>query len=114
MYCIKKYCTFVAEYNLKQKIKAVKNSILELQLKKILPFGQEIVFIIALGILLFGAALNASVSLRYASGIVMFCILLSLFICLIGQFFLEEFRVGTAIVCFFDIGLHCDDSSKFI
>jgi hypothetical protein len=56
-------------------------------LKSTLKFWQEIVFVIALGILIFGITMNISVAFKQGVNIVFYCIFVFLLICLIGQFF---------------------------
>ena len=60
-------------------------------LQSTLKFWQEIVFIIGLGILVFGMTMNAAVSFQQVFNIVFYCIFVSLLICLIGQFFWKNF-----------------------
>jgi hypothetical protein len=56
-------------------------------LKSALKFWQEIVFIIALGILVFGITMNISKSFQNKINIVFYCVFVFLLICLIGQFY---------------------------
>jgi len=56
-------------------------------LKSALKFWQEIIFIIALGILVVGITMNISISFQYKINIVFYCIFVLLLICLIGQLY---------------------------
>jgi uncharacterized membrane protein len=56
-------------------------------LKSALKFWQEIVFIIALGILVFGITMNISVAFKQGINIVFYCMFVFLLICLLGQFY---------------------------
>ena len=60
-------------------------------LQSALKFWQEIVFIIGLGVLVFGMTMNAAVAFKQGINIVFYCIFISLIICLIGQFFWKNF-----------------------
>ena len=71
----------------------MKNSIY-LKFKKILPFWQEIIFIFMLGSMLSGIITNASEMFQYTFNIVIVCIFLPVFICLIGQFFWKNLVLG--------------------
>ena len=54
-------------------------------LKSVLKFWQEIIFIIALVVLVGGITMNISVSFQHKINIVFYCFFVFLLICLIGQ-----------------------------
>jgi len=56
-------------------------------LKSVLRFWQEIIFLVAVGILVFGIAMNASVAFQQVFNIIFFCIFVLLLVCLFGQFY---------------------------
>jgi hypothetical protein len=58
-----------------------------ISLKSALKFWQEIVLIIALGILVFGITMNISVAFKQGINIVFYCFFIFLLICLMGQFY---------------------------
>jgi len=66
-------------------------------LKSALKVWQEIVFLIVFGWLLIYDALNASVIFQYTGGIVLSCIFLALFICLLVQFFWKNKNFGLSL-----------------
>ena len=55
--------------------------------KSALYFWQEIVFAIALGILVFGITMNISVAFKQGINIVFYCVFILLLLCLIGQLY---------------------------
>ena len=59
-------------------------------LKSALYFWQEIIFIIALGVLIIGITINISISFQYKMNIVFYCLFVLLLICLIGQFYWKK------------------------
>ena len=63
-------------------------------LKPALKFWQEIVFIIALGILVGGITMNISISFQYKMNIVFYCLFVFLLICLIGQFYWKNLALA--------------------
>ena len=66
-------------------------------LKSVLKFWQEIVFIIAAGLFLIYDVLNASVIFQHIGGIVISCIVLIFFICLVIQLFWKEAILGMVL-----------------
>ena len=73
-------------------------------LKSALKFWQEIVFIIGLGVLVFGMAMNAAVAFHQVFNIVSFCIFVSLLICLIGQFYWKSLILALCLAVIFGLG----------
>ncbi len=73
-------------------------------IKSVLPFWQEFVLAIGLGILLTGMTINISAAFQQTLNIVAYCIFLSLFICLIGQFFWKNFFVGITLSVILGLG----------
>jgi CHASE2 domain-containing sensor protein len=75
-----------------------------LKLKTALKFWQEIIFIIALGILIFGITMNIRVSFQHTINIVFYSIFLFLFICLIGQFYWKSFALSILLAVVLGLG----------
>ena len=65
-----------------------------IKLKSALKFWQEIIFIIAIGILFFGMTINISAAFHQVINIVFYCMLLLMLICLIGQFYWKNLILG--------------------
>jgi len=73
-------------------------------LKSALKFWQEIVFLIIFGSLLIYDALNTTVVFQTIGGIVISCIFLALFICLVGQFFWKNLILGIYLAVLLGLG----------
>jgi len=67
------------------------------KLKSILPFWQEIVFLIPLGLLLIDMTMNFSKVINSSLSIFCLCLFLVLFVCLIGQLFWKNAVLGIYI-----------------
>ena len=65
--------------------------------KSALKYWQEIIFIIALGALIFGITMNISVAFQQVGNIVAYCIFVSLLICLISQLFWKNSILGIVL-----------------
>jgi len=75
----------------------MKHSIIISKLKSLLPFWQEIVFIIPLGALLIEMTTKPSVIFSDTLSTVCYCLFLFLFVCLAGQFFWKNAALGIYI-----------------
>jgi len=73
-------------------------------LKSVLKFWQEIIFIIALGILVGGITMNISISFQYKINIVFYCLFALLLICLIGQFYWKNLALALWLAVILGLG----------
>ena len=73
-------------------------------LKSVLKFWQEIVFIIALGILVGGITMNISISFQYGINIVFYCLFVLLIVCLIGQYYWKNLALALWLAVILGLG----------
>ena len=73
-------------------------------LKTVLKFWQEIVFIIAIGIIVFGITMNMKVSFQHVGNIIFYCIFVLLLACLVGQFFWKSFALSLWLAVILGLG----------
>ena len=73
-------------------------------LKTALKFWQEIVFIIAIGIIVFGMTINRKVSFQHEGNIIFYCIFVLLLACLVGQFFWKSFALSLWLAVILGLG----------
>ena len=73
-------------------------------LKTVLKFWQEIVFIIAIGIIVFGITMNMKVSFQHVGNIIFYCIFVLLLVCLVGQFFWKNFALSLWLAVILGLG----------
>ena len=73
-------------------------------LKSVLKFWQEIVFIIAMGILVGGITMNISVSFQHKINIFFYGVFILLLICLVGQFYWKSFVLGLWLAVVLGLG----------
>ena len=76
----------------------------KITLKSALKSWQEIIFIISLGILVFGITMNISVAFQQVINVVFYCIFALLLVCLIGQFFWKNLVLGIYLACLLGFG----------
>jgi uncharacterized membrane protein len=73
-------------------------------IKLALKFWQEIIFIVALGILVFGITTNISVNFTQVFNIVFYCIFVLLLICLIGQLYWKNLILALWLTVILGLG----------
>ena len=73
-------------------------------LKSALYFWQEIIFIIAVGILVIGITMNISISFQYKMNIVFYCLFVLLLIGLIGQFYWKKLVLSLWLAVILGLG----------
>ena len=88
---------------LNKNIKRLMNINMKL-LKSALKFWQEIIFIIELGLLVFGMTMNANWVFKHVFSIVSYCIFVSLLICLVGQFFWKKLILAFLLAILLGLG----------
>ena len=74
-----------------------------LSLKSVLKSWQEIVFIIAVGTLIFGITMNISVAFQQVVNIVAYCIFVSVLICLVSLLFKRRLILGMVLAIVFGL-----------
>ncbi|MDR1258030.1 MAG: hypothetical protein LBK65_01935 [Tannerellaceae bacterium] len=74
------------------------------QIKSVLKYWQEIIFIIAIGIMVFRITMNITIAFQQVINIIFYCIFIMLIMCLIGQFYWKSQALGLQLAFMLGFG----------
>lgn len=77
---------------------------MRLPIKSILKFWQEILFVIAIGIMVFKTTMNITMAFQQVANIIFYFLFIILIICLIGQFYWKNRDLGLQLAFMLGFG----------